>query len=974
MRQFHSFTMAFRSNHIILLVALFLGGCGGGGGGESAAFDGPALAETSTVANVGGGPATPTGGVTPPTTVTTPAGGNPPGTATPPGTIPPSRTASNAMELVSLEQVTHRVRQSGPWSDPATWENGVLPGDRARVHIPQNLVLTMNLAPSPRFETVRIDGTLRFPINQDAELRVDTLVSTRSGTFEIGTEAQPVQAGVTARVLFIDDGPVNPQIDLSQVGRGAILMGKTIVHGSPKTHRTTLATHPRQGESTLTLDSVPQGWEVGDELVITGTTVNDPRSDEIRRVNSIQGTTIVLDQPLERDHMAPRTDLDVYIANVTRNIEFSSESEQVPRRGHIMFMATLDVDVQNARFTRLGRTDKTRPLDDLIFEFPEGSVANESSAPTIFNTTRGPATNIRGRYPIHFHRGGTSAAATPGLVKGSVVFDSPGWGFVMHSSHVNFIDNVSYAVQGTGFYTEAGDEVGTMRGNIAIRSVNDNFRLDDEGAIDPDLGAENQEFGNDGDGYWLSGHRVSLIDNVSAGSTAHGIIYWTDGLVEADIPTPSRMTVKVSDIANGHLIPGRTEIPTWWAPLAEIKNNVSYNSTIGFRVRYTHSQVYLGAGGSDFHQRPPQRYRDTLEPTIDGLTVWGNRDGVLLNYTSRMNLKNARILGIGAPFVYNAGTANTGVGLDLGTDITEGFGRVEAVSIEGFATGFVMPRNEQWDIKNLNLKNTVDLLIEGARLFPRTLHMENVTFGDLSGTAVAGSDSQRRNVRMRSALDDPTNQAFFFLLPDYITLNGQGLYFEAQAANFVPAPTRTEEFSTDVPANYFGLTNQQLQDLAGLSFGGVVAPSNSTQNPLMEGALIGSPAPAVRAFPPLEDMTGSGSLQEPAEGTNQPEITRNLIRVAPGQTKTLFRMNLNTLDANTTPESLVYRVVQSQGGAFSHRDNIGVPLTEFTQGEIDAGVIKYTHLGGNPTYTLVVNDGSTDSLQSVGQVQVLSAL
>ena len=91
---------------------------------------------------------------------------------------------------------------------------------------------------------------------------------------------------------------------------------------------------------------------------------------------------------------------------------------------------------------------------------------------------------------------------------------------------------------------------------MAIRTVSPNASSDPNRTLDVDLQEENQSFGVDGDGFWLSGNMVSLRDNVSAGATGHGIIIWADGLVEADT---GRATVPVANIPNGHLITDRTE-------------------------------------------------------------------------------------------------------------------------------------------------------------------------------------------------------------------------------------------------------------------------------------------------------------------------------------------------------------------------------------------------------------------------------
>lgn len=877
------------------------------------------------------------------------------------------------MELVRVSDATHTAAQSGPWSDASTWQSGTVPNASARVHIPQNITVTLGRVITTPMETIRIDGTLSFSATANTELRVDTMVSTSSGHLEIGTSEQPIADTVTAAVIFADDGAINKSCDTQQIGRGAVLMGRTTMFGAAKTHRAALATFPRTGDTTITLKQAPSNWQVGDELIITGTIAGDPRSDEIRTIQSINGATVTLNSALERDHVAPVADLNVYVANATRNIQFQSENTAVLNRGHIMFMHTLDVDVQNVRFSNLGRTDKRRELDDLFFDFDIDQVGNAASAPTVFRVEDLGGSNIRGRYPIHFHRGGTTPGGTPGIVQGSVVFEGPGWGFVSHSANVNFINNVSYGLQGAGFYTEAGDEIGLMQGNIAIRSVNDNFRLDDGGAIDPDLGAANQEFGNDGDGYWLSGTRVSMIDNVAAGTTAHGFIYWTDGLVEADIPTPARMSVKVSEIENGNLMPGRERIPVWWAPMAEFRGNEAYVSTIGFRARYMYAQSYLGEGGSAFHAKPPQAYIDTLFPTLTDTTLWNHRDGMLLNYNARMNIRNARIIGIGAPFVLNGGTANHGVGLDIGTEITNGHGRIENVTIEGFEMGFVAPLNDQWVVDGLTSKNTRDIYIGQPRQSPRSLNMSNVVFGDTAGTAVAGSSTQRLNVTMTAEFDDPSFQPFFFLLPDHITLNGQGLYFDQQAASFVPLSAPFEDPIAVVTDDYFNRTNQQLQSQFGLSFGGQLLPSGVTSPSSIRGGAIG-PLPQVSTnFPQLFDMTNGGDNPEPAQGTTQPQITGNYLQLTPNATVILTRANLNSLDTNTGPAELTYTFSNVQGGFFNNRSAPLTAITQFTQAEVDAGVVRFTHTGGQslPSYVAVLSDGSSNSASSLVTVQFL---
>ena len=571
-------------------------------------------------------------------------------------------------EFASTNFVTHRAAQSGPWLDPATW-GGTLPGNGAVAQIPEELTVTVDGMVADRLETIRIDGTLIFAHDRDTEIQVDTLVSTCSGRLQIGTESQPIDVNATARVMFIDDGPV---LDTQRVGRGAVLLGTTTIFGAAKTHKAVITPQARQGDTVINLMSAPSGWQVNDQLIITGTEINNPRSDEVRLITSINGMIVTLNQALNLDHTAPSQDLNVYVANATRNVEFVSENTAIQRRGHIMFMSA-NVNIRNARFTELGRTDKSEPLDDFEFE-PHPDSGDDFFASADVIALGGD--NRRGRYVLHFHQLGVDPNSTPALVQGSVVFNGPGWGFVNHSSHVHFIDNVAYGLQGAGFYTEAGNEIGLMQGNIAIRTFNPNFTLDDQGAIDPDLGLLRMDFGNDGDGYWFSGNMVRVINNVSAGASAHGFIYWTDGIMEATQPTSTRVTVNVQDLAGGELVTNRDTLPVWWAPLAENRGNESYGATVGFRSRYVNSASYtFENGGTDFHEPPGQAYIDTLNPEVRELTVWGNRDGVLLNYNEKMSLIDSRVVGFGpgtSVFSFNPGTAKSGIGLDVGNDATHG--------------------------------------------------------------------------------------------------------------------------------------------------------------------------------------------------------------------------------------------------------------------------------------------------------------
>ncbi len=121
-------------------------------------------------------------------------------------------------------------------------------------------------------------------------------------------------------------------------------------------------------------------------------------------------------------------------------------------------MQTRDVDVNYAGFYQLGRTNKLVPLNPVKLDADGHVVA-------------GSGTNQVGRYSVHFHRNGVTPTGTPARINGSSVVDSPGWGYTHHDSWVNITDSVSHNVSGAAFTTETGNEIGTWRNNLSIRTI-----------------------------------------------------------------------------------------------------------------------------------------------------------------------------------------------------------------------------------------------------------------------------------------------------------------------------------------------------------------------------------------------------------------------------------------------------------------------------------------------------------------------
>ncbi|MEO1271548.1 MAG: G8 domain-containing protein, partial [Myxococcota bacterium] len=597
---------------------------------------------------------------------------------------------TSPLSIVPEGEATHTVVNSGNWTDPNTWSGRAVPDDMAKVLIPEGLTLTVDQEIATRLKAIRNDGKLQFSPSTNTALNVETIVQGMRGELNIGTADNPIPEGRTARITIIDAGDLNLMSD--QWEKGLLLMGKTVAYGAAKTAWSQVTANPARGATTINLQQAPSDWRVGDRIVIAGTDPVDPTSDEVAVIASISGSEITLSQPLSRDHLSPAPDLLIHVANLSRNVLIESEGTPNPLdRGHIMFMHTLDVDFNHVRLHKMGRTRKDIPIDDWFID-------DEDENENVFFATNSERRNIRGRYSIHFHRGGVSPTPTPAHVSGCVVEDDPGWAYVNHSSNVHFDNNISYNVIGGGFQTEAGDELGSFTNNIAIRTVNTAFPLRQEAPEDaPDTLERSQDFAFQGDGFWVHGGGVSLSGNVASGSSGHGFIYWPEGLIEPH-REGARNVFRPENLGLGpdittNMDPERpSELATGWVQIAGFSNNETYSSTIGLATFYLHTTFFNDMGDYD------PSYLESVHSTFEDFTAWNlHRQGIQLNFTERVSFRNIRLVNSNA----NAET----IGIWASHYRSKEEQLYQNISIEGFGTGFMLPPQGKVTVECGNLRN-----------------------------------------------------------------------------------------------------------------------------------------------------------------------------------------------------------------------------------------------------------------------------
>ena len=523
-----------------------------------------------------------------------------------------------ALGLVPKAAATHVAIAHGDWDNPAIWHNGQVPGDGAKVLIPQGVHVDYGHVGTASVFTVRVDGHLRFADDTDSQLIVDTMVVTPKGALTIGTATDPIPADVDVRIVFADNGPIDTAWDPMLLSRGLIAHGETSIHGAVKDGHDKVSVDPMAGDTWITFDGVPQGWQVGDTIVIAGTSYEGyyhwdetlgytPPEDEVRVITGISGNRVFFADPLDHDHDSPRADLKTSVANYTRNVTFetqNADSVAVHERGHVMFMHSDDVDVRYAAFHELGRTDKSQDAQNV----------------TDLDTVTADA-NVKGRYAFHFHRTGTEDLDNPAIAIGNAVFGSPGWGFVHHDSNALLEGNATYATFGAGYVAESGNETGAWRDNIAIFSQGMNWR-------DPKLGHSPDAFhafdlGRTGDGFWFQGRMVASVDNIAA-SVNNGFVYF-------------------------HRAPaGEPEALTFDAADSPLEDALRYQENLGNSLHpilgFSGNEVFAARNGLYVLKANPTQTHD-IHSVLEDFTAWQVREGADMSYTAHYVMKNFDLIG-----------------------------------------------------------------------------------------------------------------------------------------------------------------------------------------------------------------------------------------------------------------------------------------------------------------------------------------
>jgi Ca2+-binding RTX toxin-like protein len=557
-----------------------------------------------------------------------------------------------AMDLVPRSEATHIAIADGDWFDNSTWYNGEIPDAGAKVLIPEGIDVNYAGVEDASLFTIRVDGRLSFDTETDSRVVFDTMVVSPTGKLIVGTESDPIHDDVSVELIVANNGPIDTTWDPMLLSRGVIAHGEASIHGMEKDSHEKVTTDPMAGDTELTFAEIPEGWQVGDTIVIAGTnydghawsneeraTIPYPSEDEVRTIKAIEGNKVILDTALEHDHDTPREDLKTSVANMTRNVTFQTENgseAEVYERGHVMFMNSDDVDVRYAAFKDLGRTDKSADSFD-ISDIQD--VQYDS--------------NVQGRYSLHLHRTGTGDMDNPVQVVGNAVWGSPGWGYVHHDSNAVMDNNASFDTFGAGFVAETGNETGVWNDNIAIYAEGMSWGI----SKNTTKISDNQfDTARGGDGFWFQGRLIETTNNVAA-SVNNGYVYFH---------------------RNGDDRMIGSEVAHFELPEALLYKETVSADDIAIRL-FSNNETFAAQRALEVVKANPNQGHDVWSE-IDSLTGWNVTSGVRLEYTSHYILRDLDLI---SRVQERENSAATGIAYGKNTsDVV-----IIDSSIDGFRTG-----------------------------------------------------------------------------------------------------------------------------------------------------------------------------------------------------------------------------------------------------------------------------------------------
>jgi hypothetical protein len=332
----------------------------------------------------------------------------------------PKQPAISCGPTASITGSISSVR-SGNWSDPAIW-GGRIPGPTdAPVIAAGNTVIADRNA---SVAGMQVAGQLIFSPEHSVAIQSTKNVLVTGQL--LMQSAKPVIIHALRFTGINERNFAGGGMDMldSDIGLWVMQQGQLQLQGQAKTGWTNAIGAISAGSTQITVLQA-NGWQVGDELIITPT-ANEARNVDVRTITAIKGNTISLNAAATA-HPLINNRWTAEVGNLTRNVRIEGTAAG---KSHIFIRATVPQKIQQVAFRYLG------PRKD-----QGGTTVKEL---------------IPGRYGLHFHH--CNEGSDGSLVEGCVMRDIDNHAYVPHVSHGITMDhNIAFNCIETPFWWDMPD-------------------------------------------------------------------------------------------------------------------------------------------------------------------------------------------------------------------------------------------------------------------------------------------------------------------------------------------------------------------------------------------------------------------------------------------------------------------------------------------------------------------------------------
>ena len=567
-------------------------------------------------------------------------------------------------------EATHVKVVDGDFSTASNWyrvsdgsENK--PGAGAKILIPPGITCVYDQNDDTEYDWIRVDGEWSYDLTADRKIVVDTIFVDHTGTYKIGDKVGEtitrLDAARTIEIEFPDNGDLVRTDDPLIMHRGFICFGQALIFGAVKTPFARADGDIAQSATSVTLDAAATGWEVGDEILISGTRLKLYESgtwvgheDEYRTITNIDNTTpsapvISWTGGLSYPHPAchKQSTWTAPVSNLTRNIKTYSPDGTLPKhRAHQLFKNKDANHVEYVEARGMGRTYMNHNDATIVPDYSQQWYSSHQGGPVEYkkyldagNTVLG-TTNITGRYAWHFHRNGANnPSLDPTIFRGLVSVASSGWAFVHHDSHGEMHDCIACDFYGVGFAGEGGGSWGELNGCLASGQ-----RQADRAMKSSDVKNVGNGIGDHGSGFW-SNSRPLKIKNCIACNVQDGFA-WTSR-VSFDTDVYPSITDHPEAFYGSADVEPVTEVSKAFAVIEGFENNESIGCFFG---------------GSVAKKQPVQHH--SLRSFLNGFKAWEVDHVFHTQYTSGYSMKDFH--GVGFNSAWRSGSPNNpGAGMQV---------------------------------------------------------------------------------------------------------------------------------------------------------------------------------------------------------------------------------------------------------------------------------------------------------------------